>query len=179
MDENFNSLAEEQKEPTDAVFVDVDKEAKDDVANLEKIGEQRVIAGFGEDGSTANKPDQSLEKLAVPWDITETALIDAFSPYGNCRVEWPCKEVRSPRSNMKTRGKVTGYVYMVFETERSVRSLLQDCSQEFGSAGEWYFKLKARRNQTSEIRQVQVIPWVVSDSSYNDDPSCHLDPKKT
>ncbi|EPB74109.1 hypothetical protein ANCCEY_06780 [Ancylostoma ceylanicum] len=115
----------------------------------------------------------------VPWDITESALIDAFSPYGNCRVEWPCKEVRSPRSNLKTRGKVTGYVYMVFETERSVRSLLQDCSQEFGSAGEWYFKLKARRNQTSEIRQVQVIPWVVSDSSYNDDPSCHLDPKKT
>lgn len=51
--------------------------------------------------------------------------------------------------------QVTGYVYMVFETERSVRSLLQDCSQEFGSAGEWYFKLKARRNQTSEIRQVK------------------------
>ncbi|KAK6727252.1 hypothetical protein RB195_005142 [Necator americanus] len=102
----------------------------------------------------------------VPWDITESALIEAFSPYGNCRVEWPCKEV-------------TGYVYMVFETEKSVRSLLQDCSQEFGSAGEWYFKIKARRNQSFEIRQVQVIPWVVSDSSYNDDPSCPLDPKKT
>lgn len=44
--------------------------------------------------------------LSVPWDITESALIDAFSPYGNCRVEWPCKEVRSSRSNLKTRGKV-------------------------------------------------------------------------
>lgn len=35
-----------------------------------------------------------------------------------------------------------------------MKSLLQDCSQEFGPAGEWYFKLKARRNQVSEIRQV-------------------------
>ncbi|VDM67144.1 unnamed protein product [Strongylus vulgaris] len=91
----------------------------------------------------------------VPWDITETALIDAFSPYGNCRVEWPCKEVRSSRSNAKTRGKVTGYVYMVFETERSTLFSIF-----------WTF-------------QVQVIPWVVSDSCYNDDPNCHLDPKKT
>ncbi|KAK6043990.1 hypothetical protein COOONC_18505 [Cooperia oncophora] len=133
----------------------------------------------------------------VPWDISETALIDAFSPYGACRVEWPSKEGRS-HTNQRNRTKVkyevdkrhfvpfsvhsikvTGYVYIVFETERSVKSLLQDCSQEFGSAGEWYFKLKARRNQSSEIRQVQVIPWVVSDSSYVDDPTCPLDPKKT
>ncbi|VDO69900.1 unnamed protein product [Heligmosomoides polygyrus] len=114
----------------------------------------------------------------VPWDITEAALVEAFSPYGACRVEWPSKEVRSP-SNMRNRGKATGYVYIVFETERSVKSLLQDCSQEFGPAGEWYFKLKARRNQVSEIRQVQVIPWVVSDSSYIDDPTVRLDPKRT
>ncbi|WKX90859.1 hypothetical protein Q1695_009593 [Nippostrongylus brasiliensis] len=102
----------------------------------------------------------------VPWDVTEEALTEAFSPYGSCRVEWPSKEV-------------TGYVYIVFETERSVKSLLQDCSQQFGSAGEWYFKIKARRNQACETRQVQVIPWVVSDSSYIDDPTCRLDPKKT
>ncbi|KAK5986981.1 RRM domain-containing protein, partial [Trichostrongylus colubriformis] len=114
----------------------------------------------------------------VPWDISESALNDAFSPYGACRVEWPSKEGRS-NSSQRSRTKVTGYVYIVFETERSVKLLLQDCSQEFGSAGEWYFKLKARRNQSSEIRQVQVIPWVVSDSSYCDDPSCHIDPKKT
>lgn len=114
----------------------------------------------------------------VPWDITETALIDAFSPYGACRVEWPSKEVRS-YSHLRNRGKVTGYVYIVFETERSVRSLLQDCSHQYGSAGEWYFKIRARRNSLCELRQVQIIPWVVSDSSYIDDPTCRLDPKKT
>uniref|UniRef100_A0A1I7WN99 RRM domain-containing protein n=1 Tax=Heterorhabditis bacteriophora TaxID=37862 RepID=A0A1I7WN99_HETBA len=120
----------------------------------------------------------------VPWDITEPALLDAFAPYGNCRVEWPGKEARYSRSHARhvPRGKVvTGYVYMIFDMERSVKALLQDCSQEFGSAGEWYFKLKARRNQTTEIRQVlvQIIPWVVSDASYVEDPGCRLDPKKT
>uniref|UniRef100_A0A0K0DLB0 RRM domain-containing protein n=1 Tax=Angiostrongylus cantonensis TaxID=6313 RepID=A0A0K0DLB0_ANGCA len=110
--------------------------------------------------------------------FSATALVDAFSPYGTCKVEWPSKEVHS-RSNLRNRGKVTGYVYMIFETERSVKSLLQDCSQEFGSAGEWYFTLKARRNQSIEFRQVQIIPWVVSDSSYFDDPNCRLDPTKT
>ncbi|KAK6013776.1 hypothetical protein OSTOST_20883 [Ostertagia ostertagi] len=59
--------------------------------------------------------------VGVPWDISETALIDAFSPYGACRVEWPSKEGRS-YSNQRNRTKVTGYVYIVFETERSVKS---------------------------------------------------------
>lgn len=115
----------------------------------------------------------------VPFDITEDNLLDAFSPYGECRVEWPGREARFNRSRQTPRGKVTGYVYIIFEQERSVRSLLHDCSQEYGSAGEWYFKLQARRYKTTEIRQVQVIPWVVSDATYVEDPSCRLDPKKT
>ncbi|KHJ75454.1 hypothetical protein OESDEN_24930, partial [Oesophagostomum dentatum] len=242
MDENFNSLAEEQKEASDALFREVE-EVRDESPKPE-VPEENIIDEFAKAADDdSNNPDKpSLEKLAeltavmsrfeldivsannsnrirsksepisrngrpprtvivrscdgvnerlsatesqpctgyiwsgelpprnysnptfsskifvggVPWDITETALIDAFSPYGNCRVEWPCKEVRSSHSNFRTRSKVTGYVYMVFETEKSVKSLLQDCSQEFGSAGEWYFKLKARRNQSNEIRQVFV-----------------------
>ena len=117
----------------------------------------------------------------VPWDITEAALLTAFKPFGACRVEWPGKEARYARSPAKAvpRGKVTGYVYMIFEHEKSVRSLLQNCSQEFGSAGDWYFKLTARRMRTKEIRQVQIIPWVVADSNYVRSPSQRLDPKKT
>ncbi|CAJ0593858.1 unnamed protein product [Cylicocyclus nassatus] len=213
MDENFNSLAEEQKEGGVVYNAKVLKEGtqsaidmddnsvsapSEGASSLEPLtppaaaserkkspeNENQAYPGYLWSGELPprnySNPTFSSKIFVggVPWDITETALIDAFSPYGNCRVEWPCKEVRSSRSN-KTRGKITGYVYMVFETERSVRLLLQDCSQEFGSAGEWYFKLKARRNQSSEIRQVQVIPWVVSDSCYNDDPSYPLDPKKT
>lgn len=117
----------------------------------------------------------------VPWDITEAALLTAFKPFGPCRVEWPGKEARYARSPAKAvpRGKVTGYVYMIFEHEKSVRSLLQNCSQEFGSAGDWYFKLTARRMRTKEIRQVQVIPWIISDSNCVRNSSQRLDPKKT
>lgn len=117
----------------------------------------------------------------VPWDITESALLMAFKPYGPCRVEWPGKEARYARSPMKPspRGKVSGYVYMIFEQDKSVRAVLANCSQEFGSGGDWYFKLTARRLRTKEIRQVQVIPWVISDSNYVRCPSQRLDPKKT
>lgn len=43
---------------------------------------------------------------------------------------------------------------MIFENDLAVKKLLQDCSQEFGTAGEWYFKLTARRANGLEIRQV-------------------------
>uniref|UniRef100_A0A0R3S4E4 Cytoplasmic polyadenylation element-binding protein 3 n=1 Tax=Elaeophora elaphi TaxID=1147741 RepID=A0A0R3S4E4_9BILA len=114
----------------------------------------------------------------VPWDITEPALLDSFSKYGSCRVEWPSKEPRHARVNQR-RAKITGYVYMIFENDLAVKKLLQDCSQEFGTAGEWYFKLTARRANGLEIRQVQVIPWVVTDASYTLNPQIPLESKKT
>ncbi|CAG9533585.1 unnamed protein product [Cercopithifilaria johnstoni] len=114
----------------------------------------------------------------VPWDITEPALLDSFSKYGSCRVEWPSKESRHARINPR-RTKITGYVYMNFENDLAVKKLLQDCSQEFGTAGEWYFKLTARRANGLEIRQVQVIPWVITDASYILNPNIPLEPKKT
>ncbi|VBB28061.1 unnamed protein product [Acanthocheilonema viteae] len=114
----------------------------------------------------------------VPWDITESALLDSFSKYGSCRVEWPSKESRHARINQR-RAKITGYVYMIFESDLAVKKLLKDCSQEFGTAGEWYFKLTARRANGLEIRQVQVIPWVVSDASYILNPNIPLELKKT
>ncbi|VDM07567.1 unnamed protein product [Wuchereria bancrofti] len=114
----------------------------------------------------------------VPWDITEAALLDSFSKYGPCRVEWPSKESRHTRINPR-RAKITGYVYMIFENDWAVKNLLQDCSQEFGTAGEWYFKLTARRANGLEIRQVQVIPWVITDASYIINPNVSLELKKT
>lgn len=86
--------------------------------------------------------------FSVPWDVSEDALLEAFSPYGRCKVEWPGNEARFARPGQRggtiTRGKVgylffssilfyffqvTGYVYMIFDHEHSVRHLLRDCSQ--------------------------------------------------
>ncbi|CAO4360810.1 unnamed protein product [Caenorhabditis nigoni] len=132
----------------------------------------------------------------VPWDITEAALKDSFGEFGSCAVEWPGQEARyrsgqsniAPlNTNLRNQSKyagqaATGYVYMIFEDERAVASLLHECSQEIGGAGEWYFKIRAQRSKSTEIRQVQIIPWVTSDSMFCEDESLletGIEPKRT
>lgn len=132
----------------------------------------------------------------VPWDITEAALKDSFGEFGSCAVEWPGQEARyrsgqsnlapsngSLRAQTKYTGQAaTGYVYMIFEDERAVASLLHECSQEIGGAGEWYFKIRAQRSKSTEIRQVQIIPWVTSDSMFCEDDTLletGIEPKRT
>lgn len=50
---------------------------------------------------------------------------------------------------------------MIFEDERAVASLLHECSQEIGGAGEWYFKIRAQRSKSTEIRQVGQPQYVM------------------
>lgn len=109
----------------------------------------------------------------VPWDITESGLIATFSSYGPLNVEWPGKDGKHPRSPPK------GYVYLIFENEKSVRALLRACSQDpFHPEDnrEYYFKMSSRRMR---CKDVQVIPWVISDSNYVRCPAQRLDPSKT
>uniref|UniRef100_A0A5S6Q7E1 RRM domain-containing protein n=1 Tax=Trichuris muris TaxID=70415 RepID=A0A5S6Q7E1_TRIMR len=117
----------------------------------------------------------------VPWDITEPSLINAFKMFGPVRVEWPGREARYAKSNAKpltvTRGK--GYVYMIFENESSVRALLQKCTRDYSSGSDWYFKLTSRRLRVREVRQVQIIPWVIADSNFIVSTDEKLDAKKT
>ena len=42
----------------------------------------------------------------VPWDISEQSLVQAFSEFGDVRVEWPGRDYTSPPK---------GYLYLVFE----------------------------------------------------------------
>ncbi|XP_013408606.1 cytoplasmic polyadenylation element-binding protein 1 isoform X2 [Lingula anatina] len=97
----------------------------------------------------------------VPWDITETGLQSAFKPFGPIRIEWPGKD---------------GYVYILFENEKAVKALLQSCTHDYSNGGEYYFKISSRRMRSKEV---QVIPWVLSDSNYVRQPSQRLDPNKT
>lgn len=108
-----------------------------------------------------------------------------------------------------------GYVYLVFESDKSVRALLHACSQDpFHPEDnrEYYFKMSSRRMRCKDVSgnepckihltwdpcimwpwscgtlgrarcafllQVQVIPWVISDSNYVRCPAQRLDPSKT
>ncbi|CAG2198175.1 CPEB [Mytilus edulis] len=101
----------------------------------------------------------------VPWDITEcmytyAGLQTSFGKFGAFKIEWPGKD---------------GYVYLLFESEKGVRGLLQDCTHDF-SSGDYYYKISSRRMRAKEV---QVIPWVLSDSNYVRQPSQRLDSNKT
>ncbi|KAG7213441.1 hypothetical protein KM043_002719 [Ampulex compressa] len=103
----------------------------------------------------------------VPWDITESLLISTFKQFGQIRVEWPGK-VASP-----TQPK--GYVYIIFESEKQVRTLLACCTHDFTNGGSWYYRVSSKR----KAKQVQVIPWILEDSNYVKSSSQKLDPQKT
>jgi len=103
----------------------------------------------------------------VPWDISEAGLIAAFKPFGNIRIEWPGRDNNAiPK----------GYLYILFEHEKQVRSLLSSCTHDYGCGGSWYYKVSSRRMRNKEV---QVIPWIISDSSYVRCSSQKLDPQKT
>ncbi|RWS16420.1 rho GTPase-activating protein 100F-like protein [Dinothrombium tinctorium] len=109
----------------------------------------------------------------VPWDITEAGLIEAFQNFGTIKVQWPGKEVRSMTTNPSQKA---GYVYIIFESDKQVRALLSTCTHDFSNGGKWYFNISSRRMRCKEV---QVIPWVLSDSNYVRCPSQRLDPNKT
>ncbi|NXG45144.1 CPEB1 protein, partial [Psilopogon haemacephalus] len=114
----------------------------------------------------------------VPWDITEAGLMNTFRVFGSLSVEWPGKDGKHPRCPPKG-NMPKGYVYLVFESEKSVRALLQACSQDLLSPdglSEYYFKMSSRRMRCKEV---QVIPWVLADSNFVRSPSQRLDPSKT
>ncbi|XP_044742446.1 cytoplasmic polyadenylation element-binding protein 1 isoform X1 [Chrysoperla carnea] len=102
----------------------------------------------------------------VPWDITEQSLIQTFKQFGNIRVEWPGKD--------KQASQPKGYVYIIFESEKHIKALLQACTHDYNNG--WYFKISSKRMKAKEV---QVIPWFLNDSNYVKSSSQKLDPTKT
>ncbi|XP_056634314.1 cytoplasmic polyadenylation element-binding protein 1 isoform X1 [Diorhabda sublineata] len=104
----------------------------------------------------------------VPWDITEQMLIQTFKPFGPIRVEWPGKD--------KAASQPKGYVYVIFESEKNVKALLQTCTNDYANGGNWYYTISSKRMKAKEV---QVIPWIINDSNYTKSTSQKLDPSKT
>lgn len=110
----------------------------------------------------------------VPWDVTEQGLIETFGRFGPLRVQWPGKDVRQQSGQTKA-----GYVYLIYESERYVKSLLQACTQDFGAGShpeKYYYQLSSRRMR---FKEVQVIPWVLADSNYIRNQSARPDMHRT
>ncbi|KAM3913573.1 cytoplasmic polyadenylation element-binding protein 1-B-like isoform 1-T1 [Leptodactylus fuscus] len=123
-------------------------------------------------------------------DITETKLINTFQVFGALSVEWPGKDGKHPRCPPKGNTRMVGaiffilalpacYVYLVFESKKSVKALLQACTQDLLSQdglSERYFKMPGRRMRRKEV---QVIPWALADKNFVRSPSQRLHLSKT
>jgi len=104
----------------------------------------------------------------IPWDITEESLLQIFDQFGQVRVEWPGRDITTPPK---------GYLYITFDSEESVKDLLTRCTHDFSNGGSfYYFKISSNRMRSKEV---QVIPWAISDSNFVRCPTVRLDPMKT
>lgn len=106
----------------------------------------------------------------VPWDVTEESLIQVFSQFGKVRVDWPGKEQGAHQPK--------GYVYIILESEKRVRALLNccTCAVSSGNCKNWFFRIQSRKMKSKEI---QVIPWSLGDSNFVQSPSQKIDPQST
>ena len=128
----------------------------------------------------------------IPWDISEQTLMQILKPFGQIRIEWPGKEQNAAQPK--------GYVYVIFESEKQVKALLQACSiqdnfsgssncESTGSIpslcssavsantnGNYYYKISSKRIKEKEV---EVIPWIIGDSNYIKSTNQKLDSTKT
>jgi hypothetical protein len=126
----------------------------------------------------------------IPWDISEQTLMQIFKPFGNVRIEWPGKEQNAAQPK--------GYVYVIFESEKQVKQLLQACTiqDNFGitsssdgefdgassshslstSAGNYFYKISSKRIKEKEV---EVIPWIIGDSNYIKSANQKIESSKT
>lgn len=98
-----------------------------------------------------SKPSGYSSKVflgGVPWDISEQLLIQTFKQFGPIRVEWPGKE--------KQASQPKGYVYIIFESEKNVRALLQACTNDHANSGNWYFKISSKRMKAKEVSLLRI-----------------------
>ncbi|XP_055912791.1 cytoplasmic polyadenylation element-binding protein 1-like [Eupeodes corollae] len=107
----------------------------------------------------------------IPWDMSEQSLNKLFEPFGRIRVEWPRRDKHAVQPK--------GYAYIIFEAETKVRELLAACTtSKFCSetAGNYYFHISSGRIRA---KQVEIIPWTISDSNFVTSTHQKLNPSKT
>jgi cytoplasmic polyadenylation element-binding protein len=50
-------------------------------------------------------------------------------------------------------------VYILFDVEKSVRSLLQSCTHDF-SCGDYYYKISSRRMRSKEVKDIVLFIFI-------------------
>ncbi|XP_063827209.1 cytoplasmic polyadenylation element-binding protein 1-B [Ostrinia nubilalis] len=108
----------------------------------------------------------------LPYDITEHALMYALRQFHPVRVEWPGREGSGPGGGAGG-GSPRGFAYVTLESERRVRALLEASRRE---GKDWYYRVVSRKFRAKDV---QVIPWAVSDANWVEGGSVRLEPART
>ena len=84
--------------------------------------------------------------------------MQAFTEFGDVRVEWPGRDYTSPPK---------GYLYLVFEEEGDVKDLLAKCNQDFTTRDSYYYKISSRRmrakDKVSKTLKYLIIAYIYDD----------------
>ncbi|KAK6734010.1 hypothetical protein RB195_017653 [Necator americanus] len=91
----------------------------------------------------------------LPIDIEEDELVETFARFGPLVVDWPNK------NETKSYFPPKGYVFLIFNHESSVRTLVQHCTVE----DEKLF-LFISSPMNAEKLKVQIRPWRLADADY-------------
>ncbi|VDM47747.1 unnamed protein product [Toxocara canis] len=105
----------------------------------------------------------------LPFDISAAEIMTTFSQFGPMIIDWP---YRSDVTREQAR-RQKGYVFIVFEEERSVRRLVDGCYRD----GEDYFLLIS--SPTMKKKPVQVRAWRLSDACYMLCSDMKIDARRT
>ena len=110
----------------------------------------------------------------VPWEMTDHDIKLTFSRFGNVTILRPGQHVKLSRSSQNK--DKAGYLYLIFESDKQVKSLINACTHDFSNGGKYYFALNQSRYRPKDV---QVIPWNTNDVNYVRSPSARLDTSKT
>ncbi|VDM45937.1 unnamed protein product [Toxocara canis] len=113
----------------------------------------------------------------LPFDVSQAEIVATFSQFGPMVVDWPYRsdcasKIRTLTSSHPARS-LKGYVFIVFEEERSVQHLVKRCHRD----GDDYYLLVS--SPTMRNKPVQVRPWRLADITYKLCGSMSLDPRRT
>ncbi|XP_026727216.1 cytoplasmic polyadenylation element-binding protein 1 isoform X2 [Trichoplusia ni] len=115
----------------------------------------------------------------LPWDISEIDLLHTLKHFQPLRVEWPGREYGGASGAGGGAGASgaseapRGYAYVTFDSERRVRALLAASRRD---NTDWYYRMGSRKMPSKEV---QVIPWSLSDSNWVVGGSVRLEPSRT
>ncbi|XP_050677786.1 cytoplasmic polyadenylation element-binding protein 1-B [Leptidea sinapis] len=126
---------------------------------------QGILPPRSVDGAAGYSPKVFLGGL--PWDITEPALLHALRAFHPISVEWPGRGASCLSSGPR------GFAYVTLDNERRVRALLAASRRD---STDFFYRISSRNMKSKEV---QVIPWCVSDSNWVFGGSVRLEPSRT